>query len=317
LVGSGGTIAFWTGKESGYQQGLYAFESSGTFSDLNDICADLPTDRYINTTGTVFNTVAVGSGGTILYNSRTLNSTANVATSTGWSQAVSNTTVSLRGIQSNYTQPTYNTATRGNLWVAVGDAGTILHSPSGSGHWTPASSVPTTRNLNAVGYTNGYWVAVGDAGTIITSTDADTWSGPVSNPADGTLVPANGVRNLYGIAGGLQQHYWMAAGEEIILTTNTTNPNGAWNSNAYLGGASLNSTLTRLQYQGSWSNIADVSQPPASQRVTNAQIVSGSFTDTNYTEGQTITYYLVVGNMAGNVAITTNGPNMTLTEIKR
>lgn len=317
LVGSGGTIAFWTGEENGYQQGLWAFESSGTFADLNDICADLPTDFQTFPTGTIYNTVAVGSGGTILYNARTLNATANVATSTGWSQAVSNTTVNLRGVQSNFTQPAWNISTRGNLWVAVGDAGTILHSTSGSGPWTPANVVPTTNNLNAVGYTNGYWVAVGDAGTIITSTDADTWTGPVSNPADGILVPSNGVRNLYGIAGGLQQHYWVAAGEEIILTTNTTNPNGAWNSNAYLGGASLNSTLTRLQYQGSWANIANVSQPPLNQRVTNGQVISGSYTDTDYTEGQTITYYLVLGNMAGNVAVTTNGPNMTLTEIKR
>jgi hypothetical protein len=206
--------------------------------------------------------------------------------------------------------------TSANLWVAVGDQGTILHSTSGSGPWVAANSVPTTNNLNAVGFANGYWVAVGDAGTIVVSTDADNWTGPIANPADGSNL-AIGVRNLYGVAGGYNQGTFVAAGEEIILTSDTTVPTGSWNSNAYLGGSSLNSTLTRLQYFGSWSNVADVSNPPASQRITNQQVVSGTYTDIDYVENQNITYYLVLGNMAGNVVVTTNGPNMTVTEFKR
>ena len=94
-------------------------------------------------------------------------------------------------------------------------------------------------------------------------------------------------------------------------------PTGGWNSNAYLGGSSITSTLTRLQYFGSWANVANVSQPLTSQRVTNQQVVSGTYTDVDYVENENITYYLVVGNMAGNVVVTTNGPNITVTEFKR
>ena len=206
--------------------------------------------------------------------------------------------------------------TSANLWVAVGDQGTILRSTRGSGPWLAANTVPTTNNLNAVGYANGYWVAVGDTGTIIVSTDADTWTGPIANPADGSNYSI-GARNLYGVAGGYTQGTFVAAGQEIILTSNTTVPTGGWNSNAYLGGSSLNSTLTRLQYIGSWANIANVSTPPVSQQVTNQQVVSGTYTDIDYVENENITYFLVVGNMAGNVVVTTNGPNITVTEFKR
>ena len=323
IVGSSGTIGFWTGFQNAYSGGLFAFESSGTFAELNDIVAD--TDPNLVSTSNpspTVNYVVVGSSGTILYNARTYygytSSPAslygNVASTTGWSQADSGTIVNLNGVMSNWaiTYP----ETSANLWVAVGDQGTILHSTSGSGPWVAANSVPTTNNLNAVGFANGYWVAVGDAGTIVVSTDADNWTGPIANPADGSNL-AIGVRNLYGVAGGYNQGTFVAAGEEIILTSDTTVPTGSWNSNAYLGGSSLNSTLTRLQYFGSWSNVADVSNPPASQRITNQQVVSGTYTDIDYVENQNITYYLVLGNMAGNVVVTTNGPNMTVTEFKR
>jgi hypothetical protein len=63
--------------------------------------------------------------------------------------------------------------------------------------------------------------------------------------------------------------------------------------------------------------VANTSLPPVQQRVTNGQVVSGTYTDINYVENEDIIYYLVLGNMFGNVNVFTNGPNMTVTEFKR
>ena len=309
LVGSGGYIANWSDRSG---TGLFQFETSGVFADLIDVGADILGNSSIGTSGTV-NYVAVGTGGTILYNSRTFDINGNVATTTGWTQAVSNTINNLNSVQCNYTVANQ----RGNLWVAVGNGGTVVSSASISGPWTRANSVPTTNNLNSVGYTNGYWMAVGNAGTIIVSTDGTNWTGPYANPADGVTVPANGVRNLYGCGGGLQTGRFVVAGEEIILTANTTNATTTTWANSYVGGSSFTSALTRLQFQGSYANVGNVTAPPASQQINNAQVVSGLYTDINYVSGQTITYYLVAGNLVGNSVVYTNGPNITITEIKR
>jgi len=317
-VGGGGTIQLITGVSTAYGgaspggfNAQFTRETSGTFAELRDISADTaPGNNYV--AGDTIRYVAVGTGGTILYNSRTYGTNGRVTSTSGWSTATSPTIADLNGVGSNFTANT-----DGNTWVIVGDRGTVLRSTSYSGPYVAANVIPTTQNLQAVDYANGYWVAVGDAGTIITSTDADVWYGPVANPADGTDAVI-GARNLNGVAGGELTGQWIAAGEEIILTSNTTQPNvGGWNSNAYLGGSSVRSQLTRLQYFGSWANIANVSLPPANQRVSNQQVVSGNYTDFDYDAGDTITYYLVLGNMSGNVVITTNQPNMTITEIKR
>jgi hypothetical protein len=169
--------------------------------------------------------------------------------------------------------------------------------------------VPTTNNLHGIGYANGTWLAVGDLGTVIYSTDASTWAN--------VSIPAVGTRNLYGAGGGYTTGRFVIAGQEIILTANTnTVANTAW-ANTYVGGASLTTDLTRVQFFGSWANVANVSQPPVQQRLTNGQIVSGTYTDVDYTEGDSITYYLVAGNMFGNVNVYTNSSSITVTEIKR
>ena len=313
IVGSSGYIAYLNGEELYYQPpNIFNFESSGTFADLFDVAADLP---FYNAPGTLpnpVNYVAVGSGGTLLYNTRSYSSVGNVTGTTGWNQAVTNTTNVLNAVASNAVFPT----TRATAWVAVGTSGTILTSTSNSGPWTSANVIPTTQNLNAVAYSNGYWVAVGDAGTVITSTDGSNWTGPYANPASGIYTNV-GTRNLYGVAGGQLTPTFVVSGQEIIMSSSSADVSTASWSNVYIGGASYISTLTRLQYQGSWANVANVSLPPASQQITNGQVVSGTYIDTNYTAGNPITYYLVVGNMAGNVNVTTNGPNMTVTELKR
>lgn len=315
IVGSDGYIGFWTGRTTAYNNGLWAFETSGTLNDLFDVSADWAFNNDVAPFGTTVNYVAVGAAGTILYNSRTYNSTGNIATTTGWSQAVSGTINNLNAVASNPTltistsSPFTDTGTQGNLWVAVGNGGTILRANTGSGPWTAANSVPTTNNLHGVAYANGYWLAVGEAGTVIYSTDASTWAN--------VAIPAVGTRNLYGAGGGYTTGRFVIAGEEIILTADTNNVATTTWANSYVGGASLTTDLTRVQFFGSWANIANVSEPPVQQRITNGQIVSGTYTDTNYASGDTITYYLVVGNMAGNANVYTNSSSITVTEIKR
>ena len=311
MVGSGGYIAYWNGQANAHNNGSWAFQNSGIFADLNDICPDLPSNRDVTVAVNV-NYVTVGTGGTLLYNTLQYDRFGNITTNAGWATASTGVTSSLNSVMNNY-----GTTTRGNLWVAVGNSGTILYSSSQSGPWSRANSVPTTNNLNAVGYTNGVWAAVGDNGTIISSTDGSNWTGPYANPADGSITSI-GPRNLYGCAGGPSTHQFMVAGEEIILTSNSSSLSTATWANTYVGGSSLASTLTRLQFQGSYANVANVTAPPpANQQVTNAQVVSGSYTDSNYTTGQILTYYLVLGNLIGNTVITTQGPNLTITEIKR
>ena len=139
-----------------------------------------------------------------------------------------------------------------------------------------------------------------------------TWTS-ISNPA------ATNGRNLYSVTTSYYGSRLVAVGDEIIMST--TNPTSGWSAtgstNGYLGGASVSSQLTRLQFYGSWANIANVSLPPAQQRVTNGQVVSGTYTDTSYVASTPVTYYLVLGNMAGNVDVYTGGPALAVTEFKR
>ena len=58
----------------------------------------------------------------------------------------------------------------GTMWVAVGDAGTILTSPDAI-TWTARTS-GTTNWLRAIAWSGALWTAVGDAGTILTSSSA-------------------------------------------------------------------------------------------------------------------------------------------------
>jgi hypothetical protein len=78
------------------------------------------------------------------------------------------------------------------VFVAVGDAGTIVTSPDGVNWATEVSSVTTT--LEDVLYANGIFVAVGRGPVLLTSTDGHAWkkqeydqgSGPVDLIHDGT-----------------------------------------------------------------------------------------------------------------------------------
>ncbi|MEI7670596.1 MAG: hypothetical protein WCK00_00640, partial [Deltaproteobacteria bacterium] len=117
--------------------------------------------------------------------------TAVILTSTDgstWTTANVTAKVGLRGV------------TWGGQFVAVGNFGAILTSPDGS-NWAAQNSGITDKNLNHVGYGNGFYVIAGQTGTILTSTDGSAWSVRSS----GTTKNLEGVafgRNTFLVVGG-------------------------------------------------------------------------------------------------------------------
>ncbi|MBI5773210.1 MAG: hypothetical protein HZA89_05635 [Verrucomicrobia bacterium] len=69
--------------------------------------------------------------------------------------------------------PLYGVCFGNDLFVAVGNAGTVLVSPDGA-NWV-ARTTDTYANLRDIAYGDGLYVAVGDTGTILTSSDTKVW----------------------------------------------------------------------------------------------------------------------------------------------
>src|SRR6185436_3746903 len=96
----------------------------------------------------------------------------------------------------------------GGMFVAVGEAGTVLSSPDGT-NWSYRSSSPSPE-LNGVTYGNGQFVAVGHAPSqslIMISSNGVTW--------EKTAVP--GVYAGFGVAFG--NGLFAAAGINAIITS--------------------------------------------------------------------------------------------------
>lgn len=319
-VGNGGQIyRSSTTMSSNAPNDINTIEASGTFADLLSVASDI---GYVTETSAAdpIYFVAVGTGGTILVNYRTYTVTGNASSRTvgtvnstsGWAGAVSGTTSSLNSVTNNaFSQ------VRATQWTIVGDNGIALtanSAPGGApGTWY-SRTTNTLNNLNGVAECNGATVAVGANGTIIYSTNGGvTWTSPLSNPADGS--GGFGTRSLYGVVGDPDTGRWVVTGEELIMYNDSNNLSGGWTV-MFSGGQSYQSQLTRLVFNGSWANVANTSQPPAQQQITNQQVISGSYVDYDYIAGDPVTYYLVLGNMAGDT-VYTGGPSILVTEIKR
>ena len=102
-----------------------------------------------------------------------------------------------------------------NLFVAVGEAGTVVTSPDGA-TWT-LRPTPTTQPLNGVASGNGVFVAVGGLGhpfssVVLTSSDGQAWT-PRSAPAAGPLTGIAFGQGMFAVSvGGL-------ASSQAILTS--------------------------------------------------------------------------------------------------
>jgi len=69
----------------------------------------------------------------------------------------------------------YDAEQGSSIFVAVGDAGTIIYSADDGMTWSIDNTV-TTVNIKSVKFINNNWVAVGDRGTVLISVDGISWS---------------------------------------------------------------------------------------------------------------------------------------------
>ena len=126
--------------------------------------------------------IAVGAGGTLLVSTD----------GTTWTTKVSNTTADLYAVAVQ-AAATY-------VFVAVGDAGTVVTSADNGTTWTPQAS-GITGNLRALTPTSSQLLAVGTNGLIATSVDGKVW----------VTVNSGTSADLYDVINGLSQYVAIGA----------------------------------------------------------------------------------------------------------
>ena len=304
FVGTGGGISRHFGTILG--SGTNEPAPTGFINQLNSIAID----RHVynsNTTGAYV--ITVGSGGAILRQQYTWSSGGGL-TRTGWTQISSGTTQNLNAVACAFMSSGRQDI--GTVWIAVGDNGMLLRSTDNGSTWTQLS-LNTTARLTAVagfytgsGLAGASFVVVGANGTYYyTTTGGESWSQYV--------LPAGSdgrQRNLYSVSWG-ENNSVIAVGDNIVYrATGTGTP-----VTTYDGGTQASSELTRLAFYGSTANIQATATPPAASQIGN-QVIAGTYYDTDYTAGNTVTYYIVAGNLAGS-AVSVNQPTLNIQENKR
>jgi photosystem II stability/assembly factor-like uncharacterized protein len=151
----------------------------------------------------------------------------------GWSIQSSPTANNLYGVASS----------RASIWVAVGDAGTILRSSDGGFQWTSVSS-PVTDALRAIGLHGNAGLAVGIAGRVLRTTDGGLNWTEETRPT---------TRALYSVAVG--NGFAIATGEEgtILVSPDTGltwTPHGAGTASVLFGVSIFDSTAVGVGGQG-------------------------------------------------------------------
>ena len=246
-----------------------------------------------------FTSVAVGGSGTILVSSRTW---ASNTVHTWLAKSVNGLNglplqTDLYGVAGDDT-----VESSASKWVAVGEYSVVMYSADNGEHWTQYAT-PTATNLNAVRYCNGTWVAVGDGGVILSSTNGTTW----------TQVTSGTTLNLFTIDYSPEWNTINIGGQGIILHSSAS-------SLSFSTVVSLSPTetmdLTRLTWFGSNDTVGNSTVGPAAQQILNNQVFSGTVVDTAYSAGQETTYYLVIGNMAGETVLA-GQVFLQVTEVKR
>jgi hypothetical protein len=258
-----------------------------------------------------YTAVIVGQTGTILRSARTIGASdfANSWSSKPTYLNSNTSTPLLTDLYSVAGDDTDNSPAT-SKWCAVGQYGMIQVSQDDGDTWTQVNiGSNITCDFNGVRYGNGKWVAVGDGGNIYVSSNianANAWSQISTsnlNYTNGTNYGSiygnsNNSRQLNTVTYNGEWDTWNIGGQGLILYSGD---NANTFQVAYEEGASETYDLTRVTFFGSWPNVANVSRPPAEQRILNNQIFSGTILDTGYVAGQETTYYLVIGNMNGNI----------------
>jgi hypothetical protein len=218
---------------------------------------------YVNTGNGFVGYVAVGAGQYVL-NSISIADIAIIYTSLDgitWNQVTFTDTNSLRAIASNsqtavaigdngiiYTSfncIVWNAQASGTarnlnniiwdgineLFIAVGDNGTILTAPIDGGTWTVQTS-GVTENLQNIAYNNihGEYVVVGDNNTVLRSTDAITWvAGSIfSNPPTVYNVQGDSFTSGYG-----PEELVPGVVSDTVTMTVVTRPGTNWDETIY------------------------------------------------------------------------------------
>lgn len=227
-------------------------------------------------------------------------SSASSAPLDNWTSRTSGTTNTLYGI-------TYADTTGTDTFVAVGNSGTILTSPTGT-TWTSRTS-GTANTLRGAAYGNSAFVAVGSSGTILTSPTGTTWTSKTS----GTTY------TLFGVAYG--NSTFVAVGDGTLGDTILTSPTGTtWTSRT-----SPSSTYELYAITYGTSVLLDEGIPLFVAVGLHGKIITSAdgITWTSRTSGTTealrgITYgnstFIVVGD-SGTILTSTDGITWTVRDI--
>jgi hypothetical protein len=312
IIGEGGTLFHPASTGTSGTSGTWAswalsapttsaVRYSGTLKDLYCLCSTAP--YLTNTNDGDFVVVIVGADGVILRESRTLTTFVLPQLLSAQYREGGTIVVDYYGVSSD---SSINSTT--SKWVIVGENGIILYSGDNGQTWSQVMS-GTAENLRSVTYGNGTWVIVGDNGTILKtqnpSLDYNVTGGwttvPITFPADAsTKVSKNLTHIKY---------------DDTFNTLVISAPSGIYYSSA-TSYASITFTrklqivpsetlnLTRLARYGSPALISSESSTASAvdvqERIINGGIISGTILDVDYSPGQEVQYFLVVGNWKGN-----------------
>lgn len=182
-----------------------------------------------------------------------------------------------------------------NLFVAVGEHGTILTSVDGL-NWSSQTG-RASQDLDALAVGNGLAVAVGKSGTILHSTDGTTWN----------YSQAPGGASLHGVAYG--DGKWVAVGDSTNIFTSTD----GWNWNAHWPGFSFSYLKSVLYANNLWvavgTNGQIITSPDALAWTKRTSPVSHDLNDVIYGNGT----FVVVGdnNLQPDATILTSPDGIT------
>jgi len=230
IVGNGGFIATsddngetWTSRTSGTTLSINAITHTGTrfvAQTTGGVRPVIYSDNGINWTTGQSN---LGSGdihfaaGVVV--SAGINGNIFVSSDNGVTFVAAtntNTTQLLNGVSYS---PTLN------LWIAVGNAGTIITATDPAGTWTVQTS-GTTQGLNKVGIFNNAIYVVGNTQTLLTSTNGTSY----------TSLNAGVTANLFGIAASPTTLLITGSSGAMVSSTDGTTFTSRTNNNATLNG---------------------------------------------------------------------------------